>query len=355
MNLKDLRETVAENLNYLTQEGDVVDADVDADTIDRFINNRYLEEVYPVFGKRHPEFYSQSAVCPTYDETGTADTSSTGTTLVATTPIFTNAMVGAKVLNSTDDVVAKIESYTNTTTVELDTTIDDDWDSDTIYVFTGVYTLLGDLTDASSILWVGIKYQNDSSSGEPTTDHIRVMPAKDEDIYRWRRGTRVEDTFAESDPRYIFEARLAAGLPTSTLKILPIPETLLLDNNSSARDDGVFVRYKQKPSKLVNDTDVPRLPEGHHLLLAHGATADCFIKMGQTDRVGLFDNSINEPWEGTGKYNRSFKALMAWRGAERVNRAVNFTESTEFILARDRGTNAIGRGYGTISDYLDTL
>lgn len=326
MKLKEIRQTVAENLNYLDENGEINEADISPSTIDRYINNRYLFDIFPAFSKRTPNFFTQNAHTPTYQEIGTADSASTGTTLISTNAIFTNDMVGAKVRNITDDVVATIIAFTDSITVTLDTTINDTWDGDTIRVFTGLYTLRGDISDVSSVLWVGIQYDIDDAL-LPTTDHRRAHIIEDEDTFSVRRGRRRQEGYSKAHPRYIFQSVTSASVPTSAIKILPIPDEVI--------ETGVFIRYTQQPEKLVEDTDEPRLPEGHDLILAHGATADCLLKIERTEDSRVYDNSTNKPWQGDGKYNIAFKNLLDWNGAERVGRAPNFGRSTESFLTRN--------------------
>ncbi len=76
---------------------------------------------------------------------GTADAASTGTTLVATTSIFTEKMVGHTVFNTTDSTNAQITAYTSATQVTVDTTIGDTWDTDAIEVgINGTYLATND-------------------------------------------------------------------------------------------------------------------------------------------------------------------------------------------------------------------
>lgn len=65
----------------------------------------------------------------------TADSSSTGTTLVLSTGLFQEGMVGMTIHNETDGTSAVITAYTSTTTVTLDTTINDSWDGDDIAIY----------------------------------------------------------------------------------------------------------------------------------------------------------------------------------------------------------------------------
>lgn len=321
MTLQELRERVARNINYLDSDGNVVSADISATDINAYINDRYLEEVFPLLAQRMPEFFTQTAIAPTYESTGLASSSSTGTTLVSTTGIFHSGMIGAKVLNSTDSVVARITAYTSPTTVALDLTIDDDWDDDTLYVFSGDYALLGDSYDQNSITYLGIKY---SSSD---TDYTRVETLAFEDAYENAYGADIEDAmFSELQPKYIFDTVKTSSLPTSAVRVRPIPEEVV--------SDGVFLRYIEKPKKLVNDTDVPRLPRGFHLLLSHGATADALNKLMMYNEAKVYDNAGDLPHKGNGFYNRSLNNLLRWTGGEKVVRRVDFMKDRNYRVRR---------------------
>lgn len=67
--------------------------------------------------------------------TGTVDASSSGTTLIATSGIFTSGMVGFTIFNTTDTSSAVITAFTSSTTVELGTSIGNTWDGDAIAIY----------------------------------------------------------------------------------------------------------------------------------------------------------------------------------------------------------------------------
>jgi hypothetical protein len=69
---------------------------------------------------------------------GTAASSSTGSTLVATTEIFTPGVVGLTIHNTTEGTTRVITGYTASssgTTVTVDSAINDTWDGDTIKIY----------------------------------------------------------------------------------------------------------------------------------------------------------------------------------------------------------------------------
>lgn len=65
----------------------------------------------------------------------TISNSSTGSTLVVNDNIFTSAMVGTTVTNTTDGQTRTITGYTNATTVTVDSAINDTWDGDDLEIY----------------------------------------------------------------------------------------------------------------------------------------------------------------------------------------------------------------------------
>lgn len=317
MTLSDMRIEVARNINYLTDSNTIpADADINAADIDAFLNRRYRQEIYPALSEKRPEFFFRDATYRSWNVTGTVSASSTGTTLVASSSIFSNDMVDAYVYNSTDDESAYITAFTDATTVTLDSTIDDDWDGDTIYVFTGTYSLLGDANDQSSVRYVGIKYD----SGD--NDFTRVSISEDREMYKYFRGRDQNQRFSENSPVYRFLTVTQSELPTSAIQIRPIPTEVM--------DSAVFVTYLEQPSEMVNNSDVPRLPLGHEMTLVYGATADAFRKMQKFQEASVYDSPGIEAWLGTGLYNKAFRRILRWHQAERTNKSVDFMRGTHY-------------------------
>lgn len=322
MDLQTIRKRVASNISIVDSNGDLLTTDISSADIDNWINDRYLEEIFPAFADRRPNFYMTEGTFPNYVTTGTVSASSTGSTLVATTAIFTNNMIDGWAYNSTDDEALRITGYTNTTTLTLEDDIDDTWDGDTIYIFTGVFTF--DISGTSMYRpdWIGVKYASTDK------DFTRCVVAEDRDLYIDARGRNTNDSFSQKTPTYTFETVSVSSLPTSGIKIQPF-------NWQEAISEGVFVRYIKKPAIMTNNTDIPRLPIGHHKILVYGATADALRKLGKYNEAMAWDNSVREPWTGTGLYNKAFKQLLRMNVAEREQRTVNFGRRTSLFYRRN--------------------
>lgn len=314
MNLLTLRKRVANYINYVDSSRDLLtNKDINSDDIDQWLNDRYLEDVFPEYADKRPNYFSREATASNSAGTGTVDATSTGTTLVATTSIFTSDMVDARVYNSTDGEFATITDYTSGTQVTLDTTIGDTWDGDTIYIFTGTFTFGGDATDIHRPMWVGVKYSSTD------TDYTRAEISDDEDLFDYQRGPDSKNFVRQSIPTYTFDTVTIASVPTSAIKIFPY-------DWSEVITDAIFLRYIEKPAEMSADNDVPRLPLGHHKFLVYGATADAFLKLGMFDEANQFET----------RYLNGKAKLMKQHVAEREKRTLNFGKRTYKFKSRHR-------------------
>lgn len=312
MTFTNLKKRVFSYINYVDSSGDpITGSDVTATDVGNWINDRYLDEIFPEYSRIKPEYFMQDGTWDNYTATGTVDAASTSTTLVTTSAIFTTDMIDAWVYNTTDGASAKIKSVTNTTTVTLDTTIGDDWDGDTIYVFTGKFTFGGDMTDCYRVEWVGVKYASTD------TDFRRVRATNDRDVFERWRGRTQNDTFTQMDPVYMFKTIDVAGAMTSAIEIRPI-------DWEEAISDAIYVRYIERPAELSADGDTPRLPIAHHKLLVWGAVADAYTKIGNFDKAQFFEQ----------KYNNEFRRLVRSHPAERDKRTLRTGAYTYRFISR---------------------
>ena len=313
MNLQQIRERIASFTNYLDSDGNIVTGqNVTSNDIDNWINDRYLNEIFPEYAERDKGYYTQVAKTNTWQVSSAVSSSSSGTTLVATGSIFSNGMVDGVVLNDTQSETVKITAYTNTTTVTVDSSIDD-WDAgDTIYIFTGVYTFGGDITDWYKTRWVGIKYDTTDK------DYTRCEIQYDNTLHKTERGREYnDDSFVESTPKYVLEQSRVNNTPTMAIIIKPIPEVAITD--------GVYCKYIQRPTELTNDTDIPNLPVSHHKVLVFGGVADMFRKMLKLEESSYYENL----------YLQAKDRLMKSFIKERVKRVIDFQSRGNTFIRRD--------------------
>ena len=242
MNFLELKKRAAKELNLLDSSDDILTGkDITEAKIGQSINDAYVEEIVPVLMGQYPQDYEQTSVAPNYTVTGTADSTSTGTTLIATTSIFNLGMVGLYVENYTDTTYAKITGYTNGTTVTLNTTIGNDWDGDSLRIINNKIAIGGNATDYSTIKRLDIRKTSSS-------DYLKATPRFYNDVF-------LKGTESIVNPIYILTTTSVSGTPTKTLAIYP---------TWTASDDyAIKMRYLQKPTELSSDSDVPNLPLRH--------------------------------------------------------------------------------------------
>lgn len=269
---------IAQKLGYwdYTNAQVLTNEDVrEADMLDA-LNDAYIEASFPEYVKVNPEYYEQEGTWNNWAITSTVNATSTSYTLDIDDASFTSNMVDAIVYNEDLETTAKITAYTDTTTVTLDTEIGDDWDGDTIYVLTGIYTFSGDMTDIyGNPKWAGIKYSSTDTNWQ------RILLMGERKMYRRSRGRDKDDTFDESAPEYRLTTVDVSDVPTSAIQVRPIP--------TSPVTGGVYAEYVEKPALLSDDDDVPRFPPGHHKFLSDGAIAEiCYGHLDDSKKGDVY-------------------------------------------------------------------
>ena len=271
MTFTNIKKRTASNIGYVDSSGDILASkDITETDIGNWINDRYLDELFPLLSVQYPEDFHQEGKMNFYKTTGTVSASSTSTTLVATGNIFNNGMVGDRVYNSTDEDTATITAYTSATTVTLDSEIDDDWDGDTIYIIGHEFGLGGNATDARSLTRVAVKYDSDDG-------YYRTCEQRDKN-FLFQNG---DEVYSQSAPVWYVTSVDIGGVTTSAIGILPEP--------MQSVSNGILIEYTEQPSALSVDADVPRLPLGSHSLLALGATANALRKLMRLDEADRYE------------------------------------------------------------------
>ena len=271
MTFTNIKKRIASNIGYVDSSGDILTGkDISETDMGNWVNDRYLDDAFPVLSSQYPEDFRQKGKLNFYKTTGTVAAGSTSTTLVATGDIFNNGMIGDHVYNSTDGELAEITAYTSATTVTLDTTIADTWDGDTIYVLGYEFGLGGNATDARAIESVRVKYDSDDN-------YYKTCEWSNKDKL-FQDGS---ETYSELEPKCYRTTVDIDGTPTTAIGILPEP--------SENVANGILIEYIEQPSALSADTDVPRLPLGSHSLLVLGGTADGMRKLMRLDEADRFE------------------------------------------------------------------
>lgn len=290
MDFDTLKTRAARQLNLIANDGTIqTGKDITETMIGDWINDYYLDDVYPGLQARYPHVFLQTAFANNWTISGTISTSSTSTTLVLDDALFTASMEGQTVENTTDGTTAKISSYTNTTTVTLDTTIDDTWDSDTARILDREHVLGTDTTDAYGIEWVGVKYNSTD------TYYTKATRASFNELFQ----TGAE-TYSQQNPFYIL----------TTVQVLqddgdydPKDAIRFFPAFTSSVEDAIQIRYLATPAEMSDDTDVPRLPQSRFLYWA--AVMEGAIRR---DDPNLYQIAKREFEEGKERLHKYFRA-----------------------------------------------
>lgn len=262
MTFEYIKKRIAHDIGYMDPSDEILTGkDITETDIGYYVNERYVNDLFQALSTQYPEDYEIISTAPFYKSAGTVSATSTGQTLVTNESIFDTGMVGDRVYNSTDATSAVITAYVGATSVTLDTTIDDDWDGDSIYILGHEFALGGEATDSKSIRRVEVKYRASDS-------FYRVAIQRDQnDLYQY--GNEI---FWENKPQWYNTTLKVNGIQTSAIGIVPEPKN---------GEGTIKIRYIEYPTAMSATTDVPRLPLDFQNLLVIGGTIDALRAIRQ--------------------------------------------------------------------------
>ena len=249
-----MQKRIAQNLNQLSSDGStVIDGRVTGDDINNKINDVYREELFPLLSDKYPKDFEQETYPQaTYTATSTI-ASVDDTTLTVDDAIFNNSMEGFEIENPDEDSKIEIATYTSTTEVEMDSSVDD-WNvGDTIYVLGNIFTFGGDTADLKEVIKVGLKY----NSGD--TYFKTCQRSNRERLFAYG-----SETYNEINPYFFLTSQDVNSRSRSAIGFEPKP---------SSYEGQFFVRYVERPSAL-GETDEPILnTPGISQIIIEGVTA----------------------------------------------------------------------------------
>lgn len=243
---------------------DVTEAD-----IGEYLNEIYLDDLFPKLAVNYPEYFRQVALANSAVATGTAGAALTGNTIVATTSIFNNSMVGRVIVNDTDGTSTIISGFTNATTVTVEEEDVSDWSGDTISVIGNEFAIGGDGTDIYTVEQIAVQYDDADT-------YKRVAePRNKTDIFQ--QGS---ETGSQLRPLYYMTTATVSGVPTDAIGIFP-----QFDKNVT---NAIEMTYIARPAKMSADTDKPRFPIGSALI--YGAIMRSYETMQDLQKTGYWQN-----------------------------------------------------------------
>lgn len=267
MTFDEIKKRIGKNVKYYSDTDGWKSGAVDLTETDvaDFANEIYLEELYPLFSSQHPHMFHKEIYADSWIASFTVSGSSSGTTLVSTTSVFTNGMVGLNIYNSTTATLSTITAYTSATTVTIASS--QSWNGNTVYILGGEFTLGGDGTDLISVSSVRVLYHPltaPTPSNDPDTQYIKAELREIEDIKQ--SGNEIGSEFKPYS--YLTTINTATGL---------VQGIGLFPKFNDYVAGGLKVDYVFKPSAMSLAADVPILPVFSSIIA--GGTARAFEKM----------------------------------------------------------------------------
>src|SRR3990167_8360090 len=249
-------------------------------------------------------------------ETGTVTVTNGSKTVTGDSTVFTAAMVSRKIRVNGEEAYYRIAAFVSTTEVTLEAPYQGDTDSTLTYSIykdeyrlnadVDVYKILRNIEDGSSLVsgevsWFDI--YNPTPSGEGTPRYEIFLGTKlDEYTTGTVTGTSGARVLTGSSTVWTGVeglgkgTRITIGQNTYTIH-LDNPIVLLNDIPDSAKN--IYYRYQRIPFPLINDTDIPDLPEKYHnLLVIHGLAWAWMTKDKEESfkNFSIFNSKKNEMW-----------------------------------------------------------
>lgn len=271
MTLQDMKYRVAENLGVLSPDGaTIVEGLVTETGIENRLNDVYREELFTLLADKFPDDFIQTTFpTATYTSAGIVDAASVTTTLVTTTPVFDNSMIGFYIENSSDNSKVKITGYTSTTQVTVGSDITD-WIGDNIYILGNEFTFGGDVTDIKELLQVSVKYTSSVSS------FVVAQQRSYKDLIQY--GT---EQFTTSQPYFYRTTIKVGGTPKPAVGIFPFPTSF----------EGEFIlKYIQRPPALTLSDEPSLTIPGIAEVIIYGASAWGFRVMKEWEDAKYYQS-----------------------------------------------------------------
>ncbi len=241
----------------------------------------YQDKICNYLTARFPYDFEQSTYpMQTYRTNFVVSASSTGTTLISTTPIFNNSDEGFTIQFVTGSTFTgptatasfascKILQYVNSTTVVIDQTVSATWNATTGFILGNEFQFNGDAVNCKEI--IALYYQS-----TPNTIYLPVTQRMKADL-----APRWTTVFSQGNPAWYQTTNLVNGASVRAVGLLPFPT----DYRGSIRMD-----YVRRPAALINDSDIPQLEiAGISDVLINGITAWGLRLLGMPKEASAYE------------------------------------------------------------------
>lgn len=285
MNGAEIKQLIATNLNQWDQDANAgagawIEGKVTEQKADNYMNFLYREDIFPFLSDKFPrDFMQTTEPFDLWTATGTVHASSSGTTLVATTSIFTNDMAGKEVINQDTGQKIKIASFTSATTVTLEEEPDESWSGDVIYVLGNEYGISKDPSEAGDVKEIHEFWVRYDSSLE-----TEFIPAEQRNPYHVRRNGYSYNS--PSSPFFYDTMLTVDDVSIKGVGLIPAP--------TGYQGQG-YITYTAKPVVIEDDTEPTLQVVGLGLILADGVTSWALGIKGEDQKdIDLYQNKYKE-------------------------------------------------------------
>lgn len=283
MTFLQMQQEVARNLNLLSSDDTTIitGSNVTQVGIQNKLNSLYQDKFGQWLIRKYPQDDEQVTYpLYMYRQSFIVSASSTGTTLISTTPIFANGDEGFQiafvdgVFGTAPLGTLQIQTFVSTTQVTLFNDIPSDYIGTTGYILGNEFTLNGDASVIKEIISVETKYQY------PVSSWVEWQFAE------LRRKTDLpnidSNAFSSAAPIYYLTSDLESGQTLRAFGILPFPT----DYRGQVR-----ITITKRFDAMVNPTDVPRLENiGVSEPLINGTTAWGWRVLGDIEKSNIYES-----------------------------------------------------------------
>lgn len=261
MNGAEIKQQVAVNLNQWDQAANTgagawVEGKITEDKAEAYMNFLWKDDLFPLLSDKYPrDFERATEPFDLWTATGAVHASSSGTTLVATTSIFTNDMINREVINADSGEKIKIVDFTSATVVTLEEAPSESWSGDTICVLGNEFAISkspSEATDVKEILDVFVQYT--------PTDIFR--PAENRAEYHLIRHGN--ENYPSTHPYWYDKNLKVDDVIYKGVGVIPYP---------TGYQGKAYVVYSEKPVDITDSTSPLLHAAGVGLVLVNGVTS----------------------------------------------------------------------------------
>jgi hypothetical protein len=282
MSLLEMTTEIARNLVILSDdESTIISSKVTETGIHAIINRIYRDRIAQSLIDKYPgDFTQQTYQRGLYRASFTVSTQ-VGAVITSGSAVFSNRDQEFYIQNPTTSEIILVKTFTNATTIELNSEPSTSWVGNTCYILDNEFLFDGDASDAREITEVLVKYR--STERYYTRAERRNLSSL---------SPLSAQEFNSSYPIWYITTIQTSEGNSRGFGILPFPTTY----------DGLLeIRYTERPDKLINDSDELQLRvAGLEEVIILGGTAWGYRMLG--------DRGSAQEYQAD--YNAAFKDLI---------------------------------------------